>query len=322
MVASPDYYQVLGVGRSASVEEVKKAYRDLARKHHPDVNLDKTKASERFKEISKAYEVLSDPKKRRAYDCGAGVPGDFFKSAFWNVSGKGKDIRGVIELTLEDVALGCKRNIILDKVSRCRSCSGSGGKDGKTSTCRTCSGIGMVISEASRGFFRFSSQMTCPNCNGRGHVPTTPCDSCHGTGQVEGKESIEVVIPVGADVGDQVRLPGMGEMGVDEPGDLVVMIKVLPHKSFERWGDDLMAQVEISLLDALAGNKVNLVGLMGDQLVVEIPRGCQYDQQIRVPGKGIRGGDLLVRIRFKVPVLEAESLGKISEHLRLSSFRG
>ncbi|MBA2655869.1 MAG: molecular chaperone DnaJ [Tatlockia sp.] len=328
-----DYYEILGVSRSADDAEIKKAYRKLAMKHHPDRNSNDRDSEEKFKELQKAYAVLSDQQKRAAYDRfghagvdssmgggggGFGGFGDVFEDIFENIfsggRGQGRQSRGQrgadlqfnITLSLEEAAIGKQVEITVPRHVNCEGCNGSGAKKGTTpKTCETCAGVGQV--RIQQGFF--SIQQTCPSCHGEGKVVTDPCTSCHGQGRVRESKKLTVKIPAGVDNGDRVRLSGEGEAGVQGggSGDLYVQINVKPHPIFERHESDLYCEVPISFATAALGGSIEVPTLEG-RVTLKIPAETQTGKTLRLRSKGmksVRGGatgDLLCRVAVETPV--------------------
>lgn len=338
-----DFYEVLGVGKTASEDDIKKAYRKLAMKYHPDRNQgDKAKeAEEQFKEAKEAYEILSDSKKRAAYDQyghagvdpnmrggmggGAGAEGfGGFAEAFGDIFGdmfggtrsggarggrqvyRGNDLSYALEITLEEAAKGKATEIRIPSWDTCDTCHGSGAKPGtQPKTCTTCGGNGSV--QMRQGFF--SVQQTCPHCRGTGKVIPEPCTGCHGQGKVKRHKTLEVKIPAGIDSGMRIRSTGNGEPGVNggPPGDLYIEIRIKEHDIFERDGDDLHCQVPVSFITAALGGEIEVPTLQG-KAAIDIPEGTQAGKQFRLRGKGIKGvrasypGDLYCHIVVETPV--------------------
>lgn len=322
-----DYYEVLGVSRSASAEEIKKAYRRSAMKYHPDRNPGDAQAEAMFKECKEAYEVLIDDGKRQLYDAhghaafeggfGGGGPGpdmgDIFGDIFGNIFGgggaraarRGADIGYVLELDLEEAVAGVERRIEVPTLVECGHCHGSGSEDGKVETCATCGGRGQVRMQ--RGIF--TMQQTCPACGGRGQVVRTPCSECHGAGRVEEERVLQVKVPAGVDSGDRIRLAGEGEAGPagTPAGDLYVEIRVREHAIFQRDGDDLHCEVPIRISQAALGDVVKVPTLDGDA-EIRIPAETQTGKLFRLRGKGVRSvrsrapGDLYCRVVVETPV--------------------
>ena len=329
-MAKRDYYEVLGVKRDASDGEIKKAYRKLAMKHHPDRNPDNPKSEEHFKEAKEAYEVLSDPKKRPAYDsyghagvdpsaaAGAGAGGfaDAFGDIFGDIFGgnrqgrsnvfRGADLRYNLEITLEQAAHGFETKIRIPTLSECGTCKGSGAKPGtQPVTCTTCNGQGQV--RVTQGFF--SLQQTCPRCHGTGKMIPTPCTPCGGSGRIKQQKTLAVKIPSGVDEGDRVRLTGEGEPGVNggPAGDLYVQVHIKAHSVFQRDHDDLHCEMPISFATAALGGDVDVPTLDGSARI-KVPSETQSGKTFRLRGKGIKGvrshaqGDLFCHVLVETPV--------------------
>jgi molecular chaperone DnaJ len=336
-MAKKDYYEVLGINRDASEEEIKKAYRKLAMKYHPDRNPDNPKAEEYFKEAKEAYEILSDPQKRAAYDqfghagvdpqagmggfgpAGAGMGGfaDAFSDLFSDIFGggrsgsrggmyRGADLRYNLEISLEEAARGTETRIRIPTMEQCEACGGSGAKKGTApSTCPTCHGHGQV--RIQQGFF--SIQQTCPKCHGSGRFVASPCPTCHGAGRVKRHKTLSVKIPAGVDEGDRIRLSGEGELGMGggPPGDLYVQIHIKPHAVFQRDHDDLHCEMPISFTVAALGGEIEIPTLDG-MAKIRIPPETQSGKVFRLRGKGIKGvrshshGDLLCHVVVETPV--------------------
>ncbi len=347
-----DYYDVLGVSRGASDDDIKKAYRRLAVKFHPDKNPGDKTAEDKFKEIGEAYEALSDPQRRAAYDqyghaafdararaSRAGFGGNFHDpfeifrevfgggSIFENFFGggadpsqpqRGDDLRYDLEITLEEAALGCDREIAVTKPDRCDVCEGSGMELGsKIRACSTCGGRGQVLT--SRGIF--SIAQTCPHCKGAGRIVEKPCKACHGEGKRQRSSKIKLRIPPGVDAGSRLRSSGNGEAGFrgGPPGDLYVVLHVKAHEIFQRDGDDLLCEVPVRFIQAALGAEIEVPTLDG-RATIKIPAGTQPGTTFRVKGKGVKNlqghghGDLHARIQVEVPThLTAEQKAKLQE---------
>ncbi len=328
-MAKRDYYEVLGVKRGASDEEIKKAYRKLAMKHHPDRNPDNPKAEEHFKEAKEAYEVLSDAKKRPAYDsyghagvdasagaAGAGSFADAFGDIFGDIFGgnrqgrsnvfRGADLRYNLEITLEQAAHGFETKIRIPTMTECATCKGSGAKPGtQPVTCTTCNGQGQV--RVTQGFF--SIQQPCSRCHGTGKMIPTPCTACGGGGRIKQQKTLAVKIPSGVDEGDRVRLTGEGEPGVNggPSGDLYVQVHIKAHSVFQRDHDDLHCEMPVSFATAALGGDVDVPTLDGSARI-KVPAETQSGKTFRLRGKGIKGvrshapGDLFCHVLIETPV--------------------
>ena len=315
-----DYYEVLGVARDASEEDLKKAYRRCAMKHHPDRNPGDAAAEAAFKECKEAYEVLSDGAKRRAYDAhghaafehgmGGGGPGgpdmgDIFGGGGARAARRGADVGYVMELDLEEAVAGIEKRIEIPTLVACDPCKGTGSADGRVETCGTCGGRGNVRMQ--RGIF--AMQQACPACGGRGQTIRNPCTECHGAGRVEEEKVLSVKIPAGVDNGDRIRLTGEGEAGPPgtPPGDLYVEVRVREHDIFQRDGDDLHCEVPIRISQAALGDTVRVPTLKGEA-EIRIPAETQTGKLFRLRGKGVKSvrsrseGDLYCRVVVETPV--------------------
>jgi molecular chaperone DnaJ len=358
MATKRDYYETLGVPKNASEEEIKKAYRKLAMKHHPDRNHGDTSkdAEAKFKEVKEAYEMLSDSQKRAAYDQygHAGVDpnmrggpgadgfggfaeafGDIFGDVFGGGRGRtsggrqvfrGSDLSYAMEITLEEAAEGKEAQIRIPSWDDCGTCKGSGAKPGtKPITCTTCHGAGAV--QMRQGFF--SVQQTCPTCHGSGKIIPEPCTTCHGQGKIKNNKTLEVKIPAGIDDGMRIRSTGNGEPGTNggPPGDLYIEIRLKKHELFERDGDDLHCVVPVSITTAALGGEISVPTLNG-AAAIDIPDGTQSGKQFRLRGKGIKGvrssypGDLYCHVRVETPVKLTEHQRKLLKELDESLKKG
>ncbi|MEJ8853920.1 molecular chaperone DnaJ [Variovorax robiniae] len=359
MATKRDYYETLGVPKNASEDEIKKAYRKLAMKHHPDRNHGDSKDAEiKFKEVKEAYEMLSDSQKRAAYDQygHAGVDpnmrggpgaegfggfaeafGDIFGDVFGGGAGRGRagggrqvfrgsDLSYAMEITLEEAAEGKDSQIRIPSWDECGTCHGSGAKPGtKPITCTTCHGQGAV--QMRQGFF--SVQQTCPQCHGSGKIIPEPCATCHGAGKLKNNKTLEVKIPAGIDDGMRIRSTGNGEPGTNggPPGDLYIEIRLKKHDMFEREGDDLHCVVPVSMTTAALGGEINVPTLKG-AAAIDIPEGTQSGKQFRLRGKGIKGvrssypGDLYCHVRVETPVKLTEHQRKLVKELDESLKKG
>ncbi len=349
-MAKRDYYEVLGVERTASEEEIKKSYRKLALKFHPDRNPGDKTAEEKFKEVGEAYEVLGDPQKRAAYDeyghaafdprmraaSGRGFhdPFEVFREVFGASSifdelfgggrvdptapQRGSDLRYDLEITFEEAANGCEKEISFTKLDQCEACHGSGQEPGsKIKVCPMCGGRGQVVTQ--RGFF--SLAQTCPRCEGVGRVIEKPCKGCRGAGRREHPATVKIRVPAGVDTGTRLRVAGGGEAGVrgGPHGDLAVVLHVKPHEIFQREGDDLYCEVPISFVQAALGSEIEVPTLAGKAQVKVLP-GTQPGTVFRLKGKGVKNvhgyghGDLHVRVTVEVPThLNAAQRAKLQE---------
>jgi len=332
-MAKRDYYEVLGISRTASADEIKKSYRRLAMKHHPDRNKDDSSAEGKFKEAKEAYEVLSDADKRATYDrfghdglrsrsgaaggFGAEGFGDIFGDVFGDIFGggrqrggkqvfRGADLGYELRLDLENAVSGDTVTIDVPTRVSCETCDGSGAKKGtRPVKCSTCGGAGQVRMQ--QGFF--SIQQTCPACKGAGTMIGDPCEDCHGRGRVHKTKTLSVKVPAGVDDGDRIRLSGEGEAGRNggPPGDLYVEIRVHSHKLFTRDGADLACEVPISMATAAIGGEVELPTLDGN-VSLKVPAGTQSGKVFRLRGKGVtmvrdaRKGDLFAKVSVETPV--------------------
>jgi molecular chaperone DnaJ len=340
-VPKRDYYEILCVERVASVEEIKKSYRKLAVKFHPDKNPGDKTAEEQFKELGEAYEILSDPQKRALYDQhghaafdrrsggfargGGGFhdPFDIFREVFGGGGGnifddlfgggradptqpqRGEDLRYDMEISFEEAAHGVEKEISVTKAERCDVCDGSGAEAGsRVKTCPTCGGRGQVIS--SRGIF--SIAQTCPACQGAGRVIEKPCKGCHGSGRRDRASKIKLRIPGGVDTGSRLRSVGNGQAGLrgGPQGDLYVILHVKAHEIFQRDGDDLLCEVPVGFVQAALGTEIDVPTLTG-KAEIKIPAGTQPGTMFRLKGKGVKNvegyghGDLHVRVMVEVP---------------------
>ena len=347
-MAKRDFYEVLGVAKNASDDDIKKAYRKLAMKYHPDRNQGEgaKKAEEQFKEVKEAYEILSEANKRAAYDqfghagvdpnmAGRGGPGaegyggfaeafgDIFGDIFGGGAGRrgggqqvyrGNDLSYAMEITLEEAAAGKETQIRIPTWDNCETCHGTGAKPGTTpKACPSCNGSGTV--HMRQGFF--SIQQTCPGCHGTGKIIPEPCTACNGAGKIKRQKTLEVKIPAGINEGMRIRSAGNGEPGTNggPAGDLYIEIRVKAHEIFERDGDDLHCTVPVGLVTATLGGAIEVPTLGNKSAEIELPEGTQHGKTFRLRGKGLKGlrssypGDLYCHVAVETPV-------KITEHQR------
>ncbi|HEY0010506.1 MAG TPA: J domain-containing protein [Candidatus Paceibacterota bacterium] len=352
-----NYYDILGVDKKASKDDVKKAFRKLAQQHHPDKGGDEAT----FKEITEAYSILSDEKKRREYDTygqafqggGAGAGGnpfggfdfsgfgqqggvdfdfsDLFGGGFGDLFGgrskarRGRDISIDIEVPFKESVQGGKRQVLITKVGKCDTCTGSGAKPGtELETCKTCNGAGRVHETRDSILGAFSSVRSCPTCEGSGKVPKDACKNCGGRGVVRKEEEINVSIPAGIDGGEMIRMPGLGEAikgGVS--GDLYVKVHVKPHPVYKKQGLNLVMEMPVKLTDALLGSTVTITTIDDKQLEVKVPPMTAPEQTLRIRNRGVdidgRAGDLLIHLTAAFPKKLSGKARKLVEELRAES---
>jgi molecular chaperone DnaJ len=337
-----DYYEVLGVNRSASDEEIKKSYRKLAMKYHPDrlsglSDSEKKSAENSFKEVQEAYSVLSDPQKKQMYEQfgHAGVSGnaagpdprgfsgggfedifEAFGDIFGNNTGarggrssqmRGRDLELQIEISLSESALGCEKPVSFRRTESCHDCNGSGTKsNSQTISCKTCNGKGQV--RYAQGFF--SVQQTCPDCRGQGKTIKDPCPDCRGSGLIQQQKTLSVSIPAGIDHGSTLRMNGEGEAGLNGAtnGDLYIHVAIKPHQFFERKGKDLHCEIPINIITATLGGEVDVPTLTGKSVTLNVPEGTQSNSILRIRDKGVKSlrsssyGDLYCHIVLEIPI--------------------
>ncbi len=351
MTEKRDYYEILGVGKDAQKPELKKAYRKLAIKFHPDKNPDNKEAEDKFKEASEAYEVLNDDSKRQIYDQfghrgleGAGHQGpsgfedifssfgDIFEDFFGFGGGgrgqrarRGSDLRYNLTIDFMEAAFGTQKTISIPKLDTCTECDGSGCQEGTSSeTCSHCHGSGQFIQ--SQGFFKVKT--TCPYCKGQGTIISNPCRKCRGNGRVEVTRKVQVKIPAGVDAGSKLRLTGEGEgppTSDGVAGDLYVVINVKPHKFFQRDNVDVICAIDISFIQAALGDEIKIPTLVGEEMF-KIPKATQYGDVFRLRGQGIaslrtgRRGDQIIKVIIKTPTkLSQKQMELLKEFDRLDS---
>ncbi len=341
MAEKRDYYEVLGVNKNSSDAEIKKAYRKEAKKYHPDLNPDNKEAETKFKEVNEAYEVLSNPEKKQKYDqfgfagvdpnFGAGqggagfggfdfgdIFGDIFGGGFGGFGGggqrrngpkRGADVRKVIEISFEEAAFGCKKNINITTQEKCGVCNGTGAKEGTSpQRCPDCNGSGQVRTQQRTILGYMTNVVTCPKCKGRGEIIKEPCKECHGDGRVRKSKTIEVNIPAGIDTNQTIQISGKGEAGEKggPNGDLLLTVRIRPHQVFRRDEFDVFIDMPISFVQAALGATLTVPTLDG-KVELKIPEGTQTGSRFRLSGKGInylRGkgrGDQYVTVNVEVP---------------------
>lgn len=346
-----DYYTILGVDKKATKDDVKKAFRKLAQKHHPDKGGDEGK----FKEITEAYSVLGDDKKRREYDNygqafqgggnpfegfdfsgfqrqGGGIEFDFsdlFNGGFGDLFGgrgpaqrRGRDISIDIEVTFKEAVQGGTRQVLITKIGKCDICSGNGAKPGtELETCKTCNGAGRVHESRNSILGAFSSVRTCPTCDGSGKIPKEACKNCSGHGVLRKEEEVKVTIPAGIDGGEMIRMPGLGEAAKGAvSGDLYVKVHVKPHTVFKKQGLNLTMEMPLKLTDALLGTTVTIATIDDKQLEVKVPAMTAPEQTLRIRNRGVhvdgRSGDLLIHLTAAFPKKLSGKAKKLVEELR------
>lgn len=339
MAAKRDYYEVLGVQKSASDDEIKKAFRKMSKKYHPDLNPGNKEAEEKFKEVNEAYQVLSDSDKKSKYDQfghagvdpnfgagggygGAGFDfGDIFGDIFGGFGGgfgggrrngprRGNDIRRVIDISFEEAAFGCTKKMNIQTQEKCEECGGTGAKKGTTvTTCSHCSGTGRVKTQQRTILGYMTTETTCPQCNGEGKIIKEPCRECRGTGAIRRNKTIEVQIPSGIDDNQTIQLSGKGEAGSKggPNGDLLITVRVRPHDIFQRRGNDVFINMPISFVEAALGANVKVPTIDGGCVELTIPEGTQAGTRFRMKGKGIpylrskSRGDQYVTVEIEIP---------------------
>lgn len=357
-MAKRDYYEVLGVNKGASADELKKAYRKKAMQYHPDRNPDDKEAEEKFKEVNEAYEILSDPQKRDRYDRfghagvdpnqgfggGGGFGGfeDIFGDIFGSFAGgfgggrrrngprKGADIQTRVSISFEEAAFGTKRDIKITRSEDCPDCGGTGASPGtERTTCPHCNGTGQINKVSNTPFGQFTNVTTCPNCGGQGTIVTDPCKKCSGKGKIRKDITINVDIPAGVDDDAVISLRGQGEPGQNggPSGDVYVIVQVKPHKIFKRNGADLVLEIPITYPQAVLGADI-VVPTLTERISYKVPPGTQHGTVFRLKGKGVkyvnsgRYGDLYVKVFIEIPKKVSGDQKKILQQLEEAYNKG
>ncbi|MBQ4340805.1 MAG: molecular chaperone DnaJ [Firmicutes bacterium] len=357
-MAKRDYYEVLGVNKGASADELKKAYRKKAMQYHPDRNPDDKEAEEKFKEVNEAYEILSDPQKRDRYDRfghagvdpnqgfggGGGFGGfeDIFGDIFGSFAGgfgggrrrngprKGADIQTRVSISFEEAAFGTKRDIKITRSEDCPDCGGTGASPGtERTTCPHCNGTGQINKVSNTPFGQFTNVTTCPNCGGQGTIVTDPCKKCGGKGKIRKDITINVDIPAGVDDDAVISLRGQGEPGQNggPSGDVYVIVQVKPHKIFKRNGADLVLEIPITYPQAVLGADI-VVPTLTERISYKVPPGTQHGTVFRLKGKGVkyvnsgRYGDLYVKVFIEIPKKVSGDQKKILQQLEEAYNKG
>jgi molecular chaperone DnaJ len=339
-----DYYDVLGVARTANEDDIKKAYRKLAMQYHPDRNAGDESAAEKFKEATEAYEVLADGQKRQMFDrhghaafTGGGggtgnvdlgdIFGDLLGSFFGGGGGRrragpqrGQDVQAILDIQLVEVATGVKKQVTIKREDACEPCGGTGAKPGtKPTPCKRCGGQGVVLTK--QGFFQV--QTTCRSCNGQGQLIGDPCTSCRGHGKVVGTRTLEVEVPPGVDTGDRIRFTGMGDAGEAGAarGDLEFAVRVQEHRFFQRDGQNLICQWPITFSKAALGGTIEITTLVGEKVTYDLSRGIQTHEVLRLQNHGLpsrrggRKGDLLVQVVIDTPQVLTPEMEQLFKRL-------
>ena len=317
-------YEILGVEPNAIQDDIRKAYRKLAKQYHPDLNPgNKAEAENKFKELQEAYGLIGEPDARAHYDSGgssfgAGFGGagsgfnvhfDPFYDPMFPRNRHGKDVRESLRISLPESISGCEKTISLTRKKACEPCHATGAKDGAVLTCRTCNGTGT----AGNSFGMFVFVTACPDCGGAGGVAAARCPACGGHGSVRVQEKISVAVPPGVLANEVLKIEGMGDASPNGAGDLYVVIEVEPHPRFKCVGRDLLADIEVPLSKALSGGETEMEDVFGKKIKVRIPRPCQHGYQAVLHGKGVGGGDMRVSIYHVLPNLKEDQLALLSK---------
>ena len=315
-----DPYKVLGVSSTASQDDIKKSYRKLAKKWHPDMHIkdkDKEEAEHEFKKISEAYQVVGDPEKRKQHDniasFGFSFGEDHFNTVFRREPVRGRNIRAAVNITLEESATGGNQKISFPRNIICEPCKGTGAKNSDMQHCSKCNGAGFVTFQTTQSGVVFQRSSTCIKCQGHGQYPLDKCDKCLGFGVVSVNETLNISIPLGINHNEVILIKEKGLPGPGGPGDLVLVIRIIPHDKFMRDGNNLISNAEVPFLIALRGGSIEYETLLGEKIFIDVPRACAYGHEVVFSGKGINNGFLTIHLSYSLPSLDENKLNKIHE---------